>query len=362
MKILVYGAGPLGSIFAARLVEGGQDVSILARGQRFLDIREHGIILHDVASGVWTETSLPVVESLAPEDHYDLVLVIMRKNNALDILPVLAANQKTPNILFLMNNARGPGELVEALGGERVLVGFPNAAGYRRGPVVHCLAGTEEQPSFIPFGEIDGEIQPRTLRIAEVLEKAPGFGVELRQDMDAWLKYHVALLMPSIAPALYACETDHMRLARTRDAVLLALRAVREGFAVLRTLGYPTTPSRFRPLTWIPEPILVPFAQRLFRNEMLEVAMVKHARAARDEVQHLAEEFQLLVGESGRKTPNINRLHAYFDPDTPPIPDGSHELSLDCRSIILGLGVVTAIGSMIGLRKWWLREKPLSRD
>ena len=154
MKILVYGAGPLGSLLAARLVEGGQDVSILARGQRLLDLRKHGIILHDIQTGAWTETSLLVVENLASGDDYDLALVIMRKNHALEILPVLAANRKIPNILFLMNNAKGPGELVEALGRERVLIGFPNAAGYRRGPVIHYLAGNEEQPSRIPIGRL----------------------------------------------------------------------------------------------------------------------------------------------------------------------------------------------------------------
>ncbi|MFN2110632.1 MAG: ketopantoate reductase family protein, partial [Anaerolineae bacterium] len=42
MKILIYGAGPLGSVFAARLHQGGHDVSILARGQRLADLREHG--------------------------------------------------------------------------------------------------------------------------------------------------------------------------------------------------------------------------------------------------------------------------------------------------------------------------------
>lgn len=362
MKILVYGAGPLGSLLAARLVEGGQDVSILARGQRLLDLREHGIILHDIQSGAWTETSLPVVENLASGDEYDLVLVIMRKNHALEILPILAANRTVPNILFLMNNAKGPGELVKALGRERVLIGFPNAAGYRRGPVIHCLAGNEEQPSRIPIGEIDGVIRPRTLDIVGALEQAPGFEVELRPDMDAWLKYHVALLIPSLAPALYACNADHQRLARTRDAVILAVRAAREGFAVLQSLGYPTTPSRFQPLTWLPEPIFVPLIQRFLRNEWIDVALVKHALAAPDEMLHLAEEFQLLIARSGRATPYIDRLHACFDPDTPLIPDGSRELSMDWRSILLGLGVTAALGGMAGIIRRRLMQEPFSEE
>ena len=34
MKVLVYGSGPLGSLFAALLVDGGNEVSIVARGRR----------------------------------------------------------------------------------------------------------------------------------------------------------------------------------------------------------------------------------------------------------------------------------------------------------------------------------------
>ena len=34
MKILFYGAGVMGSLYAARLKESGQDISVLARGQR----------------------------------------------------------------------------------------------------------------------------------------------------------------------------------------------------------------------------------------------------------------------------------------------------------------------------------------
>ena len=38
MKILIYGTGVLGSLYAARIKESGQDISILARGKRLSDI------------------------------------------------------------------------------------------------------------------------------------------------------------------------------------------------------------------------------------------------------------------------------------------------------------------------------------
>jgi len=175
-KILVYGAGPLGSLFAARLHEGGNEVSLLARGQKLANLREHGIVLRDFYTKQETVTRVNIVEELAPDDAYDLVLVIMRKNHALKILPVLAANQHTPNVLFLMNNAAGPGELVEALGKERVLIGFPGSAGYFEGYVIHCLTGTEDDQATVPFGEVDGCVTEGARQVACILDSALGAG------------------------------------------------------------------------------------------------------------------------------------------------------------------------------------------
>ncbi len=84
MNMLVYGAGVLGSLYAARLQAAGQHVSLLARGQRFQDIREHGIVLEDVLSGQTTTTHVQVVEQLEPADRY-LQLVI----NGVGITPPL---------------------------------------------------------------------------------------------------------------------------------------------------------------------------------------------------------------------------------------------------------------------------------
>jgi putative copper export protein len=50
MKILVYGAGLIGSLHAARLQRSGHAVTLLARGGRGEEIRAHGLVLEDAST------------------------------------------------------------------------------------------------------------------------------------------------------------------------------------------------------------------------------------------------------------------------------------------------------------------------
>jgi ketopantoate reductase len=352
MKILVYGAGPLGSLLASRLYDAGHEVSLLARGQRLADLREHGVVLVDTKTNRETVAHPQIVERLDPGDAYDLVLVVMRKNRALEILPILAANRRTPNVLFLMNNAAGPDALVQALGKERVLMGFPMAAGFRRGHKVHYLAGGGPgKPAKIPIGEADGSIRSRTRVVAAVLGTMEEVEAEMRTDVDAWLKTHVALLMPSLAPAMRAAGRDNVRMAHTRDAIVLAIRAMREGFCVLLKLGHPIVPSGMWMFRWLPEPILVWGFQKRLPDPRMRTAMLEHADAAQDEIRHLAGEFDELIRKAGIPTPVIDGLKKYFDPATPPLPEGSAEIPLDWRFLYIVAGILV-IGAVIvlGLR------------
>lgn len=343
-KILVYGAGPLGSLFAARLHEAGHEVSLLARGKRLAELKEFGIVLLDTQTGEETVACPQIVEQLAPEDAYDLVLVIMRKNRALEILPILAANHHTPNVLFLMNNAAGPGELIKVLGQERVLVGFPMAAGYRRGHVVDYIVGAPPgKKAKIPIGEVDGCLTPRLQQVGGILASMDGFDVEQRTDMDAWLKTHVALLMPSLAPAMKAAGRDNIRMAHTRDAIVLAIRAIREGFLVLRALGYSIVPKSVQKFERIPEPILVWGFQKRLVDPCIRVAMLEHAKAAQDEIKFLADEFIALKHQTSVPTPTIDRLYAYFDSTTQPLPEGSASLPLDWSFLRVIVGLLGGI-------------------
>src|SRR5512139_1655827 len=129
MRILVYGAGPLGSLLAARLHESGQEVSLLARGQRLADLRQNGLVIQDLFTGDRRTVAVPIVEALAPTGSYDWVMVVMGKAALPGVLPTLAANKQCKNIIFLGNNVAGGNELAAALGRERVLMGFLMASG-----------------------------------------------------------------------------------------------------------------------------------------------------------------------------------------------------------------------------------------
>jgi len=307
MNILIYGAGVLGSLYAARLRESGQNVSVLARGQRCDDLRKYGIIIQNPIVGKSTATYVNVVDSLAPDDVYDLMMVFVRKNQLDDILPVLAANRHTATILFMSNNATGPGQIVEVLGCQRVLIGFPGAGGTREGNLIRAtvLSGIL-QPTCL--GELDGSSSSRVRKIAQIL-KAAGFPTVVRSNMDAWLKTHAAIVSP-IANALYMMEGNIHQLAHRRDSVQLMLRAIREGFQVLRSLDIPITPTRMRFFELIPEPLMVSLLQLLLDTNYAELVIARHANAARDEMKQIADEFRELA--DSLQTPFSDYLYSFI--------------------------------------------------
>lgn len=314
MKIMVYGAGNIGSLYAGLLKKERQQVSILARGRRLVHLREHGIELENSVTGERTTTLVDVVERLGPGDAYDLVLVILPKNRVREVLPILRENRRTPNVLFMCNNAEGPGAMIDALGRERVLLGFPGAAAVSdNGVIRYLITSAREQPTTI--GEADGHPSPRIERIAETLKHA-GFPVAICSNMDAWLKTHVAEISPT-ANALYLAGGDPAALAQNRDALRLMLRAIREGHGVLRALEIPITPGNHRIFDWLPERLLLAVMRRKIASEEAAVK-IGHARGARAEMKLLADEFQTLARRTPVPTPAIDRLYDYVAAEAEP--------------------------------------------
>ncbi len=351
MKILVFGAGPLGSLMAARLHQAGHKVSILARNQRLEDIKKHGIIIQEEGSDKKEIARVTPVAALSPEDNYDLVMIVMRKNQADEIIPTLTRNKKVKTFLFMLNNAEGPEKWMEALGRDRVLLGFPYPGGEREKHIMRVAPVNEKKTWPLPIGEVDGKIRERTREVASVLGTMRGYKVQVRKDMVAWLKYHVALLMPSFAPAMYAAGISMKRFSRTRDLQILTVRGIKEAMRGLRkNAGIPPSPSVLRILEFIPEPILVKLIEIVMRKELAKSSIEGHPRAALEELKVLTDELMIILKGAGAETPIIDSLQKYYDPETPPYPDGKSTLSMKWGGILIPLGVIIAI--ITGISLW----------
>ena len=192
MKLLVYGAGVLGSLFAARMHEAGHDISLLARGERLAALREHGVQLAEGDSPDVRRVLVPVVEH--PGGEYDLTAVFVRTQQVDVVLKSLAALEG--DVLFMLNWAAGAEPLGAVIGRERVLLGFPTAGGTMDGDVVRYRpANFLTRRVAMPIGEPHGSSTPRLERIVQAF-RAAGINAKAEPQMDAWLKTHAAFVVP----------------------------------------------------------------------------------------------------------------------------------------------------------------------
>jgi len=304
LRILVIGAGVIGSVYAARLQAAGYHVTLLARGQHAAELRASGLVLEDASTGQSTTSHLRIIERLVPEESYDLALVCVRLDQVAATVPDLAANQQIPTLVFFLNNPTGTQLLVEHLGAVRVVLGFPGVGGTREGTRVRYVR-IRQQPTTL--GEVDGQTTARLRRLSALLEQA-GFSIALSRSMDGWLKTH-AVFVSCISAALALAGGDSVRLGQNHATVALMVSAIREGFAALQSLGVRVTPFNLKLLFgWMPRWFAVRYWQRALQTDVGTLAIAPHANAAREEMGQVAREILAFLEPSPVAVPTLKRL------------------------------------------------------
>jgi 2-dehydropantoate 2-reductase len=302
MRILVIGAGVNGSAIASGLFNGNIDVTVLARGTRYEQLLRDGIIIENPFKETRSITRVPVISSLEPQDCYDFILVVVRKNQVAELLPVLSKN-KSQNIVFLGNNLSGPEDFVKAVGRERVMMGAVYAAGKRDGNVIRAMI---LKSISAPFGEIDGAITPRLKQLINILQTA-GFKAETSTNIVDFQSTHAAgvALIGRLVIKHGGVVKD---LAHSKEDLLLFVNARHEAHHVLRTVGRKIIPWSEAVIGGIPGFIQVMAFRTLLSSKLGEVGLAWHVSQAPDEIKQLAMELQTMVDQAGLPAPNIRKI------------------------------------------------------
>lgn len=221
MRILVYGAGVLGCELAHVLMQNKKNVvTLLARGEWKEMIDQKGLVIRHWVQRKTTTERIKTVDTLAPDDYYDLVFVVVQASQLPDVLPVLKAN-KSQYFVFVGNNPQAK-QVLEFMQrpADKIAFGFQGTAGRREHDhvvSVYASAGMTVGGATTP---LSGTFRTR---LKTAFDGAK-YKLTFYGDMDEWLKCHIAFVLPACY-VCYACNGDlapgHQAAARRHSGCRL---------------------------------------------------------------------------------------------------------------------------------------------
>lgn len=246
MRVLIAGAGALGTTYAVLLARAGADVTVLARPQRVATL-SGGL---RVSGLVQAEAAVRVITSGSEAGQADYLLVTTKAADTDDVLRALKG--AVPDAALSLQNGVAKDEaLARAFGKDRVL-GAACAVGAGLVAPGHA-ALTMNHATWV--GELDGSTSQRVARLVAVL-RAAGFPSWSSTTIRAVEWYKLCALLPgALVTALSRRSYDEMALHP--ELSKLFVRLMRETFGVPQALGHstqdpPGAPWRFA--EWLASP------------------------------------------------------------------------------------------------------------
>lgn len=114
MKIVVYGAGAVGTFFGGMLARYGQQVQFVARGANLDALRTRGILIDSTLMGQVRVPPVEAAETAARLDRADLVLVCVKAHHTSAILDDLAEVVRDTGIIVPLQNGVESDEVLAA--------------------------------------------------------------------------------------------------------------------------------------------------------------------------------------------------------------------------------------------------------
>ncbi|MEO8820160.1 MAG: 2-dehydropantoate 2-reductase N-terminal domain-containing protein [Ginsengibacter sp.] len=308
MKILIYGAGVIGSIYAAKLFEAKNDVRLLARGKRLESLQQNGVVTREQLTGKKITVHIPLIKQLAANDSYDLIIVTVRLDQLKSVVTDLKNNNGSSLVMLMLNNPENLPSLAKELKPKYLLFGFPGVGGIMKNDEIDFVQIKQQKTTI---GDINRIESPILETIKSLFEKA-GFETTISDNMDAWLKTH-AIFIACICASIIKENGDSIQLGKNKKSIKSMVKSIKEGFKAMKNLGIPIKPFNLKLIFLImPEWFSIRYWQKAIQSEMGTLAIAPHANAAKKEMQLLAKKVLEIVHSSSFPTPELNKLLSEF--------------------------------------------------
>ena len=237
MRIAVMGAGSVGGYFGGMLSRGGNEVTLIARGQHLRAIVDHGLrVIRDEEQFT---VRCDATDDPSRVGEVELVLLTVKTYQNDQAVPAMLplVGPATP-VLCLQNGIDSYQAATAEVGLERVLPGAAYIEAAIPEPGVVKQTGTGAR---IAFGEADGSVSERGNRILATLENS-GIPAQFDRTIQRtlWTKFLLIASMAGVTTLSRETMAQLMPRPEWRQVVVGCLREVE---TVGRTAGVDLDPE-----------------------------------------------------------------------------------------------------------------------
>ncbi len=226
---MILGAGALGSIIAAHLARAGEDVTLLARGERAALLQKNGVAVRGIVDFT---SAVNIVTNPAEMTDADLLVNTVKTYDTEVALEPLR-HARIDSAISVQNGVQKNEQLAAAFGDKAAL----GCTADFSGEVLPDGSALFTRNIGIYIGELPGGVSPRVEAIVAALE---GAGVRAaasdKIQTIEWSKFVAWLGLTSIA--VLSRQVTH-RMLQDPDLGRLNVTLVREAALVARALGIP---------------------------------------------------------------------------------------------------------------------------
>lgn len=236
MKIAVFGAGGVGALFGARLMQAGEEVTFLARGHNLRALQTEGLYMQSV-NGDFHLPTVCATDSPAEVGVVDAVLLGVKTWQVPGVAAQLGPLVGPDTLVIpLQNGVEAAGQVAAAVGWAHTLGGFCRAIVQQVAPGHFLHAGIVPSVAFGAVGGGQASLEVRAEPLRAAFRRA-GVTVETPTDMQQalWEKFLFVEPWGAVGAASRASIGEMRQLPETQALLrgcLHELLAVGQGLGI----------------------------------------------------------------------------------------------------------------------------------